>query len=207
MTWGAFGLILLAALLASASPGPATLAIAGTSMESGRKRGLAMALGITTGSWVWSIGAAMGLSALMLSHAWAFEIMRYVGAGYLLYLAFKSAKSAMRSDVIKAKGLTIESSKVAYLKGLGLHLTNPKAILFFGALYAIGMPANATVSDLILVIVGIGFQSVIVFCSYAVLFSTAGMMTQYTKLRRWFEGVFAIMFGFASLKILTTRLS
>jgi threonine/homoserine/homoserine lactone efflux protein len=175
-------------------------------MQSGRKRGLAIAMGITTGSWIWSIGAALGLSALMVSYGWAFEAMRYIGAGYLLFLAFKSAKSAMRSEAIITKGLVIDSSRVAYLKGLGLHLTNPKAILFFGSLYAVGMPASAAVSDLILVMVCIGIQSAIIFCFYAVLFSTAGMMTQYTKLRRWFEGVFAVMFGLAGLKILTTRL-
>src|SRR3546814_10495152 len=60
-------LILAAALLASASPGPATLAIAGTSMKSGRKYGLTVAAGILTGSLIWSTAAAFGLGAAMLA--------------------------------------------------------------------------------------------------------------------------------------------
>ena len=72
-------LILLAAFLSTASPGPATLAIAGTSMSGGRRKGLAMAAGITTGSWIWSISAALGLGTLMLANAWAFETIRYLG--------------------------------------------------------------------------------------------------------------------------------
>src|SRR3546814_5659941 len=63
-------LILAAALLASASPGPATLAIAGTSMKSGRKYGLTVAAGILTGSLVWSTAAAFGLGAALLANAW-----------------------------------------------------------------------------------------------------------------------------------------
>ncbi|MCD0504670.1 LysE family transporter, partial [Bordetella petrii] len=60
-------LILAAALVASASPGPATLAIAGTSMAHGRRAGMAMASGITTGSLCWSCMAAFGLGAVMLA--------------------------------------------------------------------------------------------------------------------------------------------
>ncbi len=66
-------LILLAAFVASSSPGPATLALAGTSMASGRAAGLALASGITTGSLIWSVAAAMGLGGLMLANAWEAE--------------------------------------------------------------------------------------------------------------------------------------
>ena len=84
-----------AALVATGSPGPAILAIAGTSMTSGRSAGLAVASGVTTGSWMWSAMAAFGLGAIMLSHVWLFETIRIAGAGYLLFLPFKSAR-AMR---------------------------------------------------------------------------------------------------------------
>ncbi|NNC01068.1 LysE family transporter, partial [Corallococcus exiguus] len=88
-------IILSAAFVAAASPGPATLAIAGTSMQQGRKFGLALASGVTTGSLIWSVAASLGLGALMLANVWAFEALRYFGAAYLLFLAFKSAKSAL----------------------------------------------------------------------------------------------------------------
>jgi threonine efflux protein len=72
-------IILLASLIVAASPGPATLAIAGTAMRSGRKQSLALASGITTGSLFWSCAAAFGLGAVMLTHAWVLEIIRYCG--------------------------------------------------------------------------------------------------------------------------------
>ena len=83
-----YGLILVAAFVATASPGPATLAIAGTSMNSGRRHGMAIALGILTGSFIWSLSAAFGMAALMYANAWLFDLLRYFGAAYLLFLAY-----------------------------------------------------------------------------------------------------------------------
>lgn len=198
-------LILLAAFITSATPGPATLAIAGTSMNSGRPMGLALAAGITTGSLAWSVAAALGLGALMLAHAWVIELVRYLGAGYLLYLAFRSARSAMTPGTIKVRPVAARSLAAAYAKGMAIHLTNPKAILFFGSLYAIGIPQQASFADLALVICAVGLQSILIFHGYALLFSSAPMMAGYARLRRWFEAVFAMAFGAASLKILTAR--
>ncbi len=199
-------LILGAALLAAGSPGPATLAIAGTSMASGRGLGLAVASGITAWSWMWSIMAAAGLGAIMQANAWAFEVLRYFGAGYLLFLSAKSGISAWRGAKTQTTAMTITSKRAAFGKGLALHLTNPKAILFFGSLFAIGVPANATPSSLAVIIVAVGLQSMIIFHGYALLFSRPALVAVYTKMRRWFEAGFALAFGAAGLKILTTRL-
>ncbi len=200
-------LILLAHLIASASPGPATLAIAGTSMASGRRYGLALAAGVTSGSLAWSLGAALGLGAAMLANAWVFELMRYAGACYLLFLAYRSARAALRKETPRTVRLVVPSLPAAFRRGLLLHLTNPKAILFFGALYAVGVPAGAAAGTLALVIGAVGLQSLVIFHGYALLFSSAPLAAGYAKLRRWFEAAFAVAFGGAGLSILTARLS
>jgi threonine efflux protein len=200
-------LILLAALIATASPGPATLAIAGTSMASGRRAGLALAAGVTTGSLAWSVAAAAGLSAVMLANGWVFELLRYAGAGYLLFLAFKSARSALRPSDLTMQEIAAPSLRSAYRRGLLLHLTNPKAILFFGALYSVGVPAGVAPETLALVIAAVGLQSLLLFHGYALLFSSPPLAAGYAKLRRWFEAVFAVAFAAAGLKILTAKLS
>jgi threonine efflux protein len=197
--------ILLAAFIASASPGPATLSIADTSMREGRKTGLALAAGITTGSLMWSVAASLGLGALMLANAWIFELIRYVGAAYLMFLALKSAKSALRPDTGAAPFVPARSLARAYLKGLALHLTNPKAILFFGSLYAIGLSPAASATDLMTVIAAVGAQSFVIFHGYALLFSNARISRGYVRIRRWLDAAFALAFGVASLKVLTAR--
>jgi threonine efflux protein len=207
MTASALALILLAALVASVSPGPATLAIANTSMSRGRGQGLALASGITTGSLIWSVTAALGLGAVMAANVWMLEVVRYAGAIYLLWLAFKSAKGALRRGPAPVAKVVQGTRRTAYLMGLALHLTNPKAILFFGALYAIGIPEGAGFADLAIVIMAVGVQSMVMFYLLAILFSVPGMMSGYARMRRGFDGVFAVLFDAAGVKILTTRLT
>ena len=200
-------LIMLAAFIAVASPGPAVMAIAGTSVRAGRRTGLIFASGVTTGSLTWSIGAAAGLSAVMLANAWLIEIVRYCGGGYLLFLALKSARAAIRpGDDAMPRGLAHASARRAYARGLALHLTNPKAILFFGSLYSFGVPADATLGDLALIVIMVGLQSATILHGYALLFSNPVVVRGYLKLRRWFEGAFALALGYAGVKILTAKL-
>lgn len=198
-------LILGASLLATGTPGPATLAIAGASMNSGRKFGLALAAGVSTGSLMWSSAAAFGLGALMQANAWVMEIMRYLGAAYLLYLAWKSARSATRRGQAHVTEGRYVSCQRAYLKGLMLHLTNPKAILFFGSLYAVGIPAQASASSLAIIVGALALQSTLVFHGYALLFSSAPMIRGYMRLRRVFEAVFSLAFATAGVKILMSK--
>jgi threonine efflux protein len=200
--------IVAVAFVAAGSPGPATLAIADNAMRSGRRFGLAVASGIMTVSLMWSTAAAFGLGALMLANAWAFEAARYLGASYLLYLAVISARAAMSdADPAPARGTeTAPSLARAYRKGLAVHLTNPKPMLFFGSLYSIGVPAGATPVDLLTVILSVGAASGLVFHGYALAFSSAPMVRLYMRLRRWFQAVFALAFAAAGVKILTSRI-
>lgn len=199
-------IILSAAFVATASPGPATLGVASMSMGAGRQRGIAMALGVITGSLTWSAAAALGLGAIMLANAWILEAIRYIGAGYLLYLAVKSARSALHPHALTFSAADHLSWGAAYRKGLLLHLTNPKAVLFFGALYSIGVPPSTPLTTLLAVIVAVGLQSTLIFLTYAVVFSSPTVARGFTRIRRLFDGLLAVAFGYASFKVLTAHL-
>jgi threonine/homoserine/homoserine lactone efflux protein len=196
-------MVLFAALVASSSPGPATLAIATTAMSKGKRPALFLAAGVLTGSLFWSISAAAGLGALALQFEWALEIVRYIGAAYLLWLAFKAARAAYRGGT--TDGSAVE--KGAYRRGLLLHLTNPKAYLFFGALYAVVLTPDMTIVELALVVAAIGIQSAVVFLGYAVLFSRAGPVAVYRRFARWINGLTALAFAGLGAKLLVTRLT
>ncbi len=207
MTGFEFSLLLVAWAIGGGSPGPATLAIAGASMNRGRAAGLAVAAGIFCGSATWGLAAALGLSALMTANAWIVETLRYVGAAYLLFLAYKAARSALSDKSLMPVAAGQGGLGRLYVKGLLIHLTNPKAIPGWGAVFAIAVPVGAsqiavfeTYSALLSVSCG-------VFFGYALLFSTRMFVRGYQRLRRWFEGAFAALFGLAGLKILTARLT
>jgi threonine efflux protein len=200
-------LISLAAFIAIASPGPATLAISAISMNQGRRYGLALAFGVLTCSLFWSFSAAFGLAALMYANTWLLETFRYLGTCYLLYLSYTSVRSALsvRQTVVDINA--ISGCKLAYIRGLLLHLSNPKAMLFFGSLYTFGLPKEVDTINLLKVIATIGLTSACIFIGYALLFSIPIIRHIYIKSRRIFESICALFFGVAGVKILANKLS
>ena len=198
-------LMLGAGLIASASPGPGTLGIAGTSMRYGRRAGLSFSAGVLAGSNIWSATAAFGFGAILLTHVWMLETVRYCGGGYLIWLAVKSLRSAIVSGAGKISDIALSSNH--FMAGLSIHITNPKPILFFGTLFSIGVPAGTSVSELALLVIIIGLNNAVVFFTYAFLFSNGIMARAYARARRWFEGVFAGLFGLAGVQILTMRMT
>ncbi|MFC2969914.1 LysE family transporter [Acidimangrovimonas pyrenivorans] len=197
------GLILLGWALAGGSPGPATLAISQTAMSHGRRAALTLAAGITCGSASWGVAAGLGLSAVMLANAWMFEGIRYAGAGYLLFLALKSLKRAARPWLATAAAT---GRRRLFARGMLLHLTNPKAVLAWGAIYAIALPPGAGGADVWTLFLCLISVSATVFHGYALLFSIPRVARGYARLRRWFDGAFGALFGVASFEILTARL-
>lgn len=195
-------LILLGWALAGGSPGPATLAISGSAMEHGRRSALALACGVVTGSMCWGIAAGLGFSALMMSNLWLFETIRYAGAAYLLYLAFKSLRAAWRGT---PAGQARPAQSAFFRKGLMLHLTNPKAILSWGSIYAIALPAEAGWTMVWTLFAALSLTSVTVFLGYAVIFSAAPISRAYLRSKRAFDAAFGLVFGAAGVKLLSMR--
>ena len=207
MTGFEFSLLLVAWAIGGGSPGSATLAIAGASMNRGRTAGLAVAAGVFCGSATWGLAAALGLSALMAANAWVVETLRYVGAAYLLFLAYKAARSALSDKSLMPVAAGQGGLGRLYVKGLLIHLTNPKAILGWGAVFAIAVPVGASQISVFETYGALLSVSCGVFSGYALLFSTGMFVRGYQRLHRWFEGAFAVLFGLAGLKTLTARLT
>lgn len=112
------------------SPGIDTALITKRTMADGQTGGYKMALGLASGSLVHTLAATFGLSALLLQSALAFEIVKYAGAVYLMYLgisAFLSIKSDTGSSAKEEK--TKETS--AFRQGLVSNVLNPKVAVFF----------------------------------------------------------------------------
>ena len=118
-------------LLAIASPGPNILAVIGTSMEVNRASGVALALGVASGSFTWALLTVFGLSAILATYASALFLIKIFGGAYLLWLAYKSFKSAAsRHDIEPAELVGGRRSPFGYFKrGYLIQMTNPKAAL------------------------------------------------------------------------------
>jgi threonine/homoserine/homoserine lactone efflux protein len=113
-------------------PGPGVTALVARVLARGTRGTPAFIAGFAGGSLIWFAVAAAGLSALASRFAVAFVAIRYAGAAYLLYLAWKLwTGPARRAEAVDA---TPDSAARLFLAGLAINLGNPKAIVFFLAL-------------------------------------------------------------------------
>lgn len=112
-------------------PGPAVLYITARSANQGRLAGLVSVLAIETANFLQAVAATLGLSAILLSSALAFDIVKYLGAAYLIYLGIRKL---IASDNGAGEGMfKRESLWRIYWQGFMVNLLNPKTALFFFA--------------------------------------------------------------------------
>lgn len=121
-------LFLLASLTLLVMPGPATVYIMTRSIEQGYRAGLASVLGISAGMIVHFIAAALGISAILMTSATAFSIVKYLGAAYLIYLGIQKLRS---DETLTAQPTRVERSLVTiFRQGIIVNVLNPKAAIF-----------------------------------------------------------------------------
>jgi threonine/homoserine/homoserine lactone efflux protein len=85
-----FGLFLTAAIILAVSPGPGMLYVLARSLRGGRREGLSSSLGTAIGGFVHVVAASFGLSAILATSAIAFNVVKYAGAAYLIYLGVRT---------------------------------------------------------------------------------------------------------------------
>lgn len=124
-------LFALAATALIVIPGPAVLYIVAQSVGQGRKAGLVSASGVATGGLVHVIGASIGISGLLLSSATLFSVVKFAGAGYLIYLGGRRLLGLERSAL--ESPAEARSPRRLYRDGAVVNILNPKTALFFYA--------------------------------------------------------------------------
>ena len=111
-------------------PGPNTMLILAHSLAGGRTAGLATVLGVEVGTVVHTLAAALGLSAILATSALAFDILKYVGAAYLVWVGVRELR---QGRVAHADGPRAEDMRLgeAFRRAVLGNVVNPKVALFF----------------------------------------------------------------------------
>ncbi|WP_113219818.1 LysE family translocator [Agrobacterium sp. fls2-241-TYG-188a] len=133
-----------AAVVLTATPGPDMLLIASRSVSQGRSAGFLTYAGIAAGTYCHAIAAALGLSQLFVTVPLAYEIVRWAGCAYLLYLAYKTIRSKS-SAFAPSAGLKKLSGKRIFSEGLATNILNPKMALFVLALFPQFIDPNGSI--------------------------------------------------------------
>jgi threonine/homoserine/homoserine lactone efflux protein len=177
-------LFILASAVLLLTPGPAVLYIVARSMDQGRRAGLVSVCAIEAGNLVHVIAATAGLSALLLSSALAFGIVKYLGAAYLVYLGLR--KLFTREIIQASSHIQPQGLRRVFSQGVVVAILNPKTALFFVAfLPQFVDPAQGTIAGQML---GLGCLFVVLAVMsdsmYALLAGSVG---------QWLKGSRSVM--------------
>ncbi|MCO4317351.1 LysE family translocator [Phyllobacterium sp. 21LDTY02-6] len=121
----------LATFVLSITPGPDMTLFVGRALSEGRAAGFSCLMGACTGVVIHTTMVAIGLSALIVASPTAFLVLKVVGAGYLVWLAYQAIRHGSAFSPEKKGGGPSHSLFQNWLTGLGINLLNPKIILFF----------------------------------------------------------------------------
>jgi threonine/homoserine/homoserine lactone efflux protein len=122
-------LFMLASLTLNITPGPDMLYVITRSASEGKKSGIISSLGIASGTIFHILAVALGLSAFLLAVPAAYDIIRFTGAAYLVYLGIKTLVT--KSQITAGESSSNKKLHSVYLQGLITNLFNPKVALFF----------------------------------------------------------------------------
>ena len=116
--------------LLALSPGPDNIYVLTLSISKGFKVAFITILGLVSGVIIHTSAAALGLSLILQTSEFAFDIIKYIGALYLLYLGYQAFKHRNESLDLDKKDLKINLKKL-YIKGFIMNVLNPKVSIFF----------------------------------------------------------------------------
>jgi threonine/homoserine/homoserine lactone efflux protein len=186
-------LLFAAASLAIAIlPGPAVLYIVARSVNQGRLAGIVSMLGIEFGNFFHIAAAALGLSALLMSSALAFNIVKYLGAAYLIYLGIRTLLT--RQQIQPDRSVKQASLKRIFFQGVVVNVLNPKVALFYFAFLPqfVDSSKSSTVSQIL--ILGFLFVSIATLSDglYALIAGSIGHWLRgnlrFLRAQRYFSG-------------------
>ena len=204
-TWLLFSAV---ALLAIMSPGPAILLAISNSLTHGTRSVYLSALGNEVGIMIVSLSAVLGLGVILQTSTTLFLIIKVIGAAYLIYLGVRQwrSKTNLFDSSTNNEQKTSRSNKSFFLEGLLIAVTNPKAILFFTALFPQFININAAVvPQFLMMTLTFMALSFLVLVTYGKIAFKAKRWFSTSKRVRWFNRTIGGLFVLIGLGLLQLK--
>ncbi|MCE5971987.1 LysE family translocator [Sinirhodobacter sp. WL0062] len=198
MTLAAFVAIYFVHLAAAISPGPAVLLAARTGLREGFARGSWLAVGIGLGACIWVCAALFGLAILFRVAPALLTALKFAGAAYLIYLAYKMWRHAPEPmDDRMAEVVSSRSNLGLVWQGIATQLANPKPAVFFGTIFLTFVPPDAPIWAyaliLLIIFVNDAGWNVIVARIFSLERTRRGYLNLKTTIDRIFGGLLAAL--------------
>lgn len=195
-----------ASVLLTLAPGPDNTFVIAQGLSRGRKAAVITALGMCSGVSVHTTAAALGISAVLYSSAWAFTVLKYAGAAYLLYLAYKAVRE--HGIHLKQSDRSPVRSWQLFRRGFIMNVLNPKVGLFFLAFLPQFVSRDSGRIPMQMLLLGFIFmaQAVLIFSAIGLLSGSAGdLILKRPRLSKYFAWLSAGIFASLGLRLAFAR--
>jgi threonine efflux protein len=199
--WHGLLVITLIHLLAAASPGPDFALVTREAIVNGRRAGLLTSIGIALGLAIHITYSAAGVATLVAHSSGLLLAVKLLGAGFLFYLGLSSLK-AQDGNVASRTDQSIPDRSNVLAQGFLCNLLNPKAPLYFLALFTAVIPAGTPLITLCIYGAWLVILQWLWFTAVAVLFSHAPIRSALASARGWIERFFAIAMIALAIRLL-----
>ena len=188
------------------SPGPDFFFVTQSAVRQSRLHAFFAALGISFSILIWAICAMSGLHFLFQKMAWLQNVLMIAGGLYLFYMGIQLFKSALNKQPATNQNEKVRSDKSyakLFLQGFLTNMANPKALVYFSSVFAIGINTNVSLTDQSALLALVFIESLIWFTVVAYLFSMSKINQYYQKFSKKIDGVTGgIFISFGCLLIL-----
>ena len=177
--------------LSAISPGPNFVIVSSTAMRVSRRAGLLAGLGLAGASLTWTLLAISGLGLLLSHAAWVYQLVRVVGALYLIYIGAKmvlGARKPLDLCVTDRQITPCGALRKAYLVSMG----NPKSIAFYGSVFALMVPPSAPLWFYGATVAVAAVVSASWYCTVALLFSKDAVRRGFARVKTAIETLMGI---------------
>lgn len=203
-----FETFLIAGIILNLTPGADTMYILGRSISQGKKAGVLSALGISTGSVFHIVFAALGLSIILAKSALAFDVVKYIGATYLIFLGVKSIVTKSNRKFELDKESKQISNKKIFASGVMTNILNPKVALFFLAFLPQFIDPNYAQNSLPFLILGLTFLFTgTVWCLILALFASklSDRLRNNYRIKNWIDKITGGVFILLGIKLALSK--
>ncbi|WP_444455210.1 LysE family translocator [Rhodobacter capsulatus] len=205
MSFAAFLGIYMISLAAAISPGPAVLLAARTSLREGFVRGAWLAVGIGLGACIWAVAAMFGLALLFKIAPTLLTVLKFAGAAYLLYLAYKMWRhSAEPMSMELPEDHASRTALGQVWRGIAAQLANPKPAVFFGTVFLTFLPPVVPFWAYGVILGIIFFNDTVWNVLVARIFSLDRTRAAYLGLKTLIDRTFGGLLGLMGLKLALT---
>ncbi|WP_343563055.1 LysE family translocator [Kiloniella sp. b19] len=210
IAWETVVAFFAAAVLLALTPGPDNIFVLTQSALKGRAAGIRVTLGLSTGLIVHTLAVALGVAAIFQTSALAFSLLKYLGAAYLLYLAYGAFRASFErmQQTAEPDETLPESRGNLYLRGIVMNVTNPKVSIFFLAFLPQFVDVNSGAIPLQIAQLGGLFMlaTLLVFGGLALLAGSVGeRVVSSQRGQRVMNRIAACVFAGLALKLATAE--